>query len=129
MKKKDDNLEVITAASDQRDAEGRFVDAAGVVVASATVAPDALIIDGADTGGSTTVMPCAGGGHGQVTVKLGAVPGAVVKGSRLILNNDGSVKLDSGAGARVLVAEAREPGAAGERIVAVLISPPIVIAA
>ena len=128
MQTKLDTFEVITAASDQRDKEGYFVAATGVIVTSATAVPDAVIIDGGNTGETTTVMPCAGGDAGVITVKLSAAPGAVVKGSRLVLVNDGTVKLDPAAGARVQVAEARESGTAGERIRAVLISPPIVLA-
>lgn len=128
MKVKDDNLEVIVAASDQRTKEGFFVNSSGVIVSSATAAPDALIIDGGNTGEPTTVMPCAGGGHGVPTVKLNGTPGTVNKGTKLALVNDGTVKADPGTGARVIVAEARESGAADERIKAVLISPPVVYA-
>lgn len=128
MKVKNDNLEVITAASDQRDKSGYFVASTGVIVSSATAAPDALILDGGNTGESTTVMPCAGGGSGIVTVKLNGTPGTVNKGTKLALVNDGTVKADPGTGARVIVAEARESGAADERINAVLISPPVVYA-
>jgi hypothetical protein len=126
MKVKDDNLEVITAASDQRDKEGYFVATTGVIVSSATAAPDAVILDGGNTGETTTLMPCAGGGSGLVKVKLNATPGSVVKGSKLVLVDDGTVKLDPGEGGRVIVAEAREPGTANERITAILVSPPIV---
>lgn len=126
MKVKDDNLEVITAASDQRDKEGYFVTSSGVVVSSATAAPDGIIIDGGNTGNVTTIMPCAGGGAGIVTVKLSGTPGSVAKGTKLVLVNDGTAKADPASGARVIVAEAREAGAADERIRAVLVSPPIV---
>lgn len=120
-------LQGITAPADQRAKEGHFTDAAGAVVSSATAAPHGLIVDGGDTGGLTTIAPCAGGAPGSFSVKLSAVPGSVVKGSRLVLVNDGTAKLDPGTGARVMVAEAQEAGAAGELIEAVLISPPIVL--
>jgi len=127
MKIKSDSLAVITAATDQRTKEGFFVDAAGVIMASATAVPDGLITDGGDTGGITTLVPCAGGTPGIFGVKLSGTPGSVVKGSRLVLVNDGTAKIDPATGARVQVAEAREAGTAGEIIQAVLINPPVVL--
>jgi hypothetical protein len=123
MKRNNDGLEVVALAADLSAKEGFFVDSTGAIVASATVAPDALILDGTGPGGVVTLAPCAGGVPGQVTVKLNGTPGSVVKGSMLALVNDGTVKLDPGTGARVLVAQAREPGTALERIRAVLITP------
>jgi hypothetical protein len=127
MQIKTSSLRAIVAPADQRTKEGYYVDAAGAIVASAVAAPHGLIVDGGNTGEVTTIAPCAGGAPGTFSAKLAAVPGNVVKGSRLVLVNDGTVKLDPGEGDRVIVAEACEAGAANELVEVIPICPPIVI--
>ncbi|MFA6289934.1 MAG: hypothetical protein WC661_21330 [Opitutaceae bacterium] len=125
---KNNALVSLTPTADHSEKEGFFIKLAGITAALVTAATDlpfGVIVDGEPVTGKDSVA--VGAAYpGIVTVKLGAVPGAVVAGSRLQLNADGTVKLDTGAGARVLVAIAIEAGAADELIQAVLIKPVVI---
>lgn len=114
----------LTPTADHSGKEGYFILPTGALVSSATAAiPLGVITEGAATTGKDSVaLPSFGG---TVKVKLGATPGAVVAGSYLVLQADGSTKLDPGAGGRVQVARALEAGVAQELIEAYLVQPAI----
>lgn len=115
----------LTPTTDQSAKEGYFVKRVGktaVLVSAATDIPFGVLVDSEETTGTSSVA-IGGVFQGIVTVKLGAVPGNVVATSLLQLNADATVKLDTGTGARVLVAMALESGTADELIQAVLIKP------
>jgi len=112
----------LTPAADHSEKAGYFCeidsDGKAAVVSAATTLPLGVIVEGQTTDGLDTVA-CSNFG-GTVLVKL---EGAVSAGDRLELTADGDVIEDSGSGARVIVAQALEDGAATELIEAVLISP------
>jgi hypothetical protein len=118
-------MQSFVAASDQRGKEGFFVDAAGVIMAVINAAPYGVILEGGNTGETTTVALCAGGFAGTVKVKLSASPGSVVRGSNLELDAAGTTKIATATATRVLVAQAVEAGVANELIEAVLFRPAI----
>lgn len=115
----------LTPTADHTGLEGYFVLATGALVSSATATlPLGCITEGFPVTGKDSVALHNFGGI--VKVKLGATPGAVVAGSSLILQADGSTKLDPGTGtARIRVARALEAGVAQELIDAVLVDPAI----
>lgn len=120
-------LIALTAAADLTGKEGYFVKVAPdntsvTPVAAATDIPLGVVSAEAAQGANAGILIGAGF-SGTTRVKLSATPGNVVLGSLLVLTADGSVKLDPGSGARVVVAQALESGSANERIEAVLISP------
>lgn len=119
MQRKDIATIAFTAASDQSGKDGYFVDSAGVIVTSASVVPYGVIVDGQESGGTTTValMNFAG----IITVKVGATTAAIAAGTRLQLNADGTVRAAIGTGR--VVAVALEAGTATERIAAILLEP------
>lgn len=88
-------------------------------------APYGVILEGGNTGETTTIALCAGGHAGTVKVKMSGSPGSVVKGSNLELVNDGTAKIATATSTRVLLAQAMEAGAANELIEAVLFRPAI----
>lgn len=115
----------LTPLADHTGLEGYFVLPSGGIVTSATATlPLGLITEGFPTTGKDSVAlhnVC-----GTVKVKLGATPGTIVSGSSLVLQADGSTKLDPGTGtARIRVARALEAGVAQELIEAVLVDPAI----
>ena len=114
----------LSPTADHTGKEGFFILATGALVSSATATPPlGVIAEGFDVGAKDSVaLPNFGG---TVKVKLGATPGAVVAGSYLVLQADGSAKLDPGTGARIRVARALEAGIAQELIEAVLVEPAI----
>lgn len=121
-----DNAIIPVATSvDQTADRGKFITAAGAVMANATTVPFALILTGGKAGGESSAAVCAGGLAGTVKVKLAAAAGTVVRGTNLILDATtlGAVRADTGSGARVQVAQALESGANNELIEAVLIRP------
>lgn len=111
-------LLAIIAASDQTAKAGYFTDSSGVIVDSASVVPFGLITEGGLSGENTTLAICAAF-SGIVHVKVASATGAIVKGTRLQLNADGTVKADVGTGR--VVAIAMESGSADELIEAVLV--------
>lgn len=114
----------LTPTADHTGLEGYFILPTGALVSSATAAvPLGVITEGSRINEKDSVALHNFGG--TVKVKLGATPGAVIAGSYLVLQADGSTKLDSGAGARIRVARAVEAGVAQELIEAVLIDPVI----
>lgn len=115
----------LTPLADHTGLEGYFVLATGAVVSSATsTLPLGVITEGQPTTGKDSVALHNFGG--TVKVKLGATPGSVVAGSSLVLQADGTTKLDPGTGtARIRVARALEAGVAQELIEAVLVDPAI----
>ena len=117
----------LTPLADHTGKEGYFILPSGALVSSATATlPLGCITEGFDTYSKNSVA--LHNFAGTVKVKLGANPGAVVAGSSLILQADGSTKLDPGTGtARIRVARALESGAAQELIEAVLVDPAILI--
>lgn len=117
--------------TDHSGKEGHFVEPSGAgveVVNSATDIPLGVILDGEVVGGRDSVA-IPGGFPGTCHVKLGSNPGAVVRGAYGVLNDDGTVKLDPGEGARVRVCRFLESGAADELVEAVLIDPVAIPAA
>jgi hypothetical protein len=117
----------LTPAADQTNKEGYLVDVdasgnATLIDATADL-PFGVILEGAPVTGKSSVALAAGGFRGTVRVKLGAAPGTVKAGTLLQTNNDGTVRADAGTGARVLVGQALEAGAANELIEAVLYKP------
>ncbi len=116
----------IEPAADHTGKEGYFVDLSSgkaAISETATVAPFGVIVEGQPTTGKDSVaLP---GVTGSVMVKItGTTPGSIVKGSYLVLAaEDGTVKLDPGSAARVVVAQALEAGAANELIEARLVEP------
>jgi len=124
---KSNALKTFIALTDQTPRDGYFVDAAGVLMASATVAPFGVITDGGAVGGLTTAAVSAGGYRGTLRVKLKASgAGSIAVGTALILVNDGTVKATAGASGSVIVATALEAGVDGELIEAVLMQPVII---
>lgn len=114
----------LTPTADHTGKEGYFVLATGALVSSATsTLPLGCITEGQPTTGKDAVA--LHNFAGTVKVKLGATPGSVVAGSSLVLQADGSTKLDPGTGARIRVARALEAGVAQELIEAVLVDPAI----
>lgn len=114
----------LTPLADHTGLEGYFVLATGAVVSSATATlPLGVITEGQPVTGKDSVA--LHNFAGTVKVKLGATPGSVVAGSSLVLQADGSTKLDPGTGGRIRVARALEAGVAGELIEAVLVDPAI----
>ena len=103
--------------------EGYFVEsAAGAdsIVNHAADIPLGVITEGLAAGSSIALPSYAG----IVKVKVtGAAPGAIVRGSYGTVKNDGTVQLDSGAGARVRVCRFLEAGAANELVDAYLVEP------
>lgn len=102
--------------------DGHFITADLLLVASALVLPWALIVD-QDADISAHVAVCAGGAQGTWPVRLSASPGTVVRGTRLMLTSNGSVKAHDGSTSAMIVAEAQESGTANEKIEAVLLKP------
>lgn len=105
-------------------AEGLWVTAAGALHTS-TTAPGFAVVERSDdpAGFSTVVLP---GYDGEVQLKLNSSAGSVVVGSLLMLAANGTVKLDAGTGARVVVAQALETGANNALIRCRLLSNPTV---
>lgn len=115
----------LTPTADHTGLEGYFVLPTGATVSSATTTlPLGCIVEGQPTTGKDAVA--LHNFAGTVKVKLGATPGSVVAGSSLVLQADGTTKLDPGTGtARIRVARALEAGVAQELIEAVLVDPAI----
>ncbi|MEO5914857.1 MAG: hypothetical protein ABIS50_11530 [Luteolibacter sp.] len=125
MISRSDAIIPLTPLADHTGLEGYFVLPSGGIVTSATATlPLGVITEGFPVTGKDSVALHNFGGI--VKVKLGAAPGAVVAGSSLVLQADGTTKLDPGAGtARIRVARAIEAGVAQELIDAVLVDPAI----
>lgn len=96
-----------TETIDSTAAEGTFTDAAGAVLTSATADPYYLVVD-ANLANDSQRTVCRPGFPGIVEAKLHSAAGTIVKGSKLILHTDGTVKLDPGTGTRLVVAVAQE---------------------
>ena len=115
-----------TSAADLSNKKGYFVKAGASqgLVAPITGATDAsvgVVVVGEAIGGNNAVaLP---GVNGTVKVMVGANPGTIAQFTKLQLAADGSVIADAGSGARRIVAEALEPGEAGEWIKARLLEP------
>lgn len=128
MQVKANAIIALTPAADQSANEGYFVEIDGsgnaAVCNSATDIPLGVIVDGEPTTGKSSIA-VATGFSGTVLVKCSATPGAIVRGSYLVLDGTtlGAVKLDPGTGARTRVARALEAGSAGGLIEAVLVDP------
>lgn len=127
MKTRSEAILPFTPAADHTGLEGLFVEPSGggvAIINSAADLPLGVITDGATVKGKDSVA-ISGGGGPTVKVKLAAAPGTVGLGTYLVLDgtNLGAVKQDPGTGARVRVARALEPGAASERIEAILLDP------
>jgi len=115
---KSNAVQAFIAASDQTGKEGYFVDASGVVVTSASVVPYGVIVDGAVSGGSST-MALMAGFAGIVSVKVASSTTTIAAGTPLQLQADGTVKASVGTGR--IVAIATQAGTADELIEAVLV--------
>jgi hypothetical protein len=87
---------------------------------SATAEAFGVITDGEATDGRSSVA-VLGGKVGAVRVKL--TLSAVTKGQRGKQVSDGTVTLDNGSGARVVVCKFAEDGAIGELVRAYLFTP------
>ena len=124
---RDNAILALTPAADHTGKEGYFVELTGgeaAIVNAATDVPHGVILEGFPVAGAAkdSIAISAGGFSGTVKVKLS---GAVSNGDLLELAADGTVVADSGAGARVLVAQALEDGADEELIEAVLFKPEV----
>lgn len=104
------------------DKDGHFITADLMLVASAMALPWGLIVD-QDADISSHIAVCAGGAPGTWPVRLSASPGTVIRGTRLMLTSNGSVKAHDGSANAMIVAEAQESGTANEKIEAVLLRP------
>lgn len=117
----------LTPAADHTDKEGYFVELSSgnaAIVNATTDIPLGVILEGRPTTGKDSIAISAGGLSGTVKVKVkGSSPGTIALGTLLQLHSDGTVLADAGTGARVLVAQALEAGAADELIEAVLFKP------
>ena len=114
----------IEANGDLTGFVGRFVvltAGKAALVTSAAQRPFGLLLVDGKAGARVTVAAGSGGLAGTVRVKLAAA--VANPGTDLQLTADGRVIPDSGSGARVIVAQAVEPGAIDELIEAVLIRP------
>jgi hypothetical protein len=112
------------AAADLTGQVGRFVVlTAGTValVSSTAHKPFGVLLTDGKAGEIVTVAVGAGGLAGVIRVKLAASVGW--PGTDLQLTADGRVQTDAGSGARIVVAQALESGAADELIEAVLFRP------
>lgn len=107
-------------------AEGKFVDAAGAVLAAGTAAGYGLVVRSDDPDGYSTVA--LHGYPGVVEIKLHSTAGTVNKGTLLALHTDGTAKADPGTGARVVCAQALEAGANSVLVKARLLSTPLIYA-
>lgn len=113
----------ITPAESYYGKEGFFITADLMLVASALALPYALIVQHQDSTASASVAVCSGGCPGTWEVKLSASPGTVVRGTKLMLTANGTVKAWDGSTTAMIVAEAQEAGTADELIEAVLLKP------
>ena len=105
---------------DSTVAEGVFVDAAGAAHASATTRPFGVVVTSDFPAGWCTVaLP---GDPEEVQLKCHSTVGTVVKGTRLVMHTNGTVKADPGTGARVIVAEALESAVNSQLVIARLLS-------
>lgn len=127
MKARDNAIIPVVPTADQRGEKGKFITAAGAIMANATTVPFGVILDGGNIDGESSVAISAGGFSGTVRVKLAATAGTVVRGTFLTLDATtlGAVRADPGTGNRVQVAQALEAGANHELIEAVLIRPTV----
>jgi len=116
-------VESIEAAADHSAKRGHFVEIDGdgnaAVVNATTDLPYGLILDGEEAGGQDSIAVC-GGNAGSVRVKVG---GPVSKGNFGQLESDGTVIVDSAAGARVIVCRFLEAGVEDELVEAILMVP------
>lgn len=113
----------LTAAADQTDKEGFFVEVSSgnaSICNAATDVPLGVIVQGAGSGELSSIA-VPGGLPGTVAVKLAGTISAI--GTLLQLTATGEVIADAGTGARVLVARALETGVDDEKIEAVLFNP------
>ncbi|WP_052360953.1 hypothetical protein [Geminisphaera colitermitum] len=117
----------LTTAVDYAGKEGYFVNADGAFPAAAADTPLGVIAEPWDD--QSADIAIGGAASGTYLVKLGAAPGAVIRGTFLQLEAGGTVKADTGAGARTLVARALQAGVAGDLIEAVIIAPQTIPAA
>ena len=101
-------------------AEGVFVDAAGVAHASATTRPFGVVVISDFPAGWSTVA--LAGDPEEVQLKCHSTVGSVVKGTRLQMHTNGTVKADLATGGRVIVAEALEPAVNSQLVRARLLS-------
>ncbi|MFO7534720.1 MAG: hypothetical protein R6X19_03395 [Kiritimatiellia bacterium] len=127
MLSKTNGIISMTPGADHSEKEGHFVNGSAgkpVVCAAATDKPIGVLLDGEATTGKDTVALC-GATSGTCLVKLG---GAATKLSHGELVAGGTVKNDTGAGARILCCTFLEDGVEGELVEAAIITP-IVIAA
>jgi len=109
----------LTPAVDHSAKEGYFVIITNdlpVVSGSASDVPFGILIDGEAAGGVDSIGVC-GSNLPTVRVKLS---GPVDLGDTLQLHDDGSVVVDAGSGARVVVGQALEAGVSGDLIEAVI---------
>lgn len=111
-------LMAFIAASDQTTKEGYFVDSSGVVITSSSVVPFGVIVDGG-ANGSLSTMALMSGFAGIVSVKVAAATTAIVAGTPLQLQADGTAKAWVGTGR--VVAIATQAGVADELVEAVLV--------
>lgn len=106
------------AASDQRTKEGHFVDSSGVIITSSSAVPFGVIVDGGDLG-SLSTMALLAGFAGIVSLKVASSTTAIVAGTLLQLQADGTVKASVGTGR--IVAIATQSAVADELVEAVLV--------
>lgn len=97
--------------------EGYAVDSAGAALSAGTARPYNYILDAEAPGGYRNAVPqnCPD----EIELQLAASAGSISKGTLLQLHTDGTVKADTGTGARVVVAEAREAKAADGQLIKV----------
>lgn len=111
--------------ADFSDKDGYFVKASGTTIAAiaaVTDVPEGVITYGDKVGGQVSVT--RPDHQGTVGVKLNGTPGTVVRGTKLTMAADGSVRaLPAAAGTYFYVAVAEEAGVANEIIEARLIEP------
>lgn len=116
----------ITPDADHTGKEGYFVDLSSgeaSISDTPTVAPYGVILQGQPTSAKDSIA--TPGVTGTVPVKItDTSPGTINRGTKLVLAaEDGTVAADPDTGARVIVAEACESGAAEEIIEARLLEP------
>lgn len=113
-----------TPAADQSEKKGYLVTLAGetaTVSASATVPAKGVILNGEDVDGQSSVG-ILGTINGTVLMKSS---GVITKGDFVAQNNDGRIKTDPAAGARVLVGVALESAVENDLIEVAPITPQV----
>ncbi len=121
---KDLAIVAMTPTADHTALKGYLVANSGgnaAVNTSTTVPALGVILDGEPTTGKDAIA-LLGGNHGTVKLKAG---GAITAFAKLQQKNDGTVIVDAGTGARVIVGLALEAAALNEIFEAMVIFPVI----